>query len=1135
VTPDGYHYIEAWAWHGQQKCWLIEVTPEADMALTNLTFTALMHRTNGVSSYRIDHYVEDALKATILDQTYWVAPPGVLDPTEWYTRSHSWAPDEVVLEAGKVNQIRIYGLGSSNFGARWRISELTLWQAAMSDDGVLEVTDAEFTSGSFKLTGNAWDPDSGIASVTNATANKRPMFSLNAPDGGVLVTNQLFTFTDEVTDGGATTQEEGAFECLLPTPVYTNVMLGGYTGEAHVWDYDDDRTDDDLRLRGDLAMYVVDNDHGEPTTVGTVKVNGNEVPGTAPDRLSVDWTNQPEFIVSFDSVAVDQDPGATYSDKQRALTGIGEYRVATNANINSLSASNRATLGKPYPVATTNGALANYGFEMGATTAEAWTFAGDAAIQWLRLSSALVKEGTNSLKLSNGGSAHQLIEFRNTEAIAPEVGVSGWYRSDTTEGSTFRIEAFATNDLTNAVASRDLSLPATGTNWTFFALDPAVAVGDGTVEVLRISLIDGGGNTTFWDDIRLSVDIGANTPSMRFTAGAENQGLNPQYLFAVDGDNNRSGDRLAGAASPFYIAYDVTPPTKVGNSVALQASTDSVDDPTTQFDLQWSTTGVGPDDETHANHPTGQAADRDLLSPWQTYKIYYNPFDPLEVPVSDPGPGNTNAYIFTNFIATGAYQAWSNKTWASDIADPGAPDYQPNYHALTNLNRNSIRLYDLDFDQDYAVVIVGVDKAGNEGPAGIFSWATNNTIKFALTRGWKLPKASALAAFPGAPSLSDTNRLSAMGVAWTAAGPTNEWGQYTMVTKDYDMIYWDSTGFRDSSNNVWQLVGTVNSNWYADDGGQARARGDIRFYRASYKDRWRKELQVGGQTVKQRPLASEEVYAMHNIVLSGGQNFVALHGVPYSNSFAAVFGDTNTFPGGTSASPGSGATVVEFYSPGTNALTSEQYWLNTAGEWWRAGGIEVTHTVLTNRNFFTRGFSIHLPNPLPEAYVTTNAFDSRMYRDEEQQRIPVPAMVWSPILQVPTNDFSQTIYTGETVGRVKTCVYNLTALRLPVAAHPSQMRLLECGFVRAANYADGDLIYTINTSTKDVLSGRGIWCDNNGVWRFADKNSGVVPGGYFKPNDVIIIVSRNKVGNGSWVWTYSPTNFYTLPTRWMGN
>ena len=205
------------------------------------------------------------------------------------------------------------------------------------------------------------------------------------------------------------------------------------------------------------------------------------------------------------------------------------------------------------------------------------------------------------------------------------------------------------------------------------------------------------------------------------------------------------------------------------------------------------------------------------------------------------------------------------------------------------------------------------------------------------------------------------------------------------------MIYWDSSSFRDSSNNVWQLVGTVNSNWYADDGGRARPR-CIRFYRASYKDRWRKELQIGGQTVKQRPLASEEVYAMHNIVLSGGQNFVALHGVPYSNSFAAVFGDTNTFPGGTSASPGSGATVVEFYSPGTNALTSEQYWLNTAGEWMRRA---------------VRGDTYHLAGPqLLHAWILHppaqsvaggvchhQCVDSRMYRDEAQQRIPVPAMI----------------------------------------------------------------------------------------------------------------------------------------------
>ncbi len=695
--------------------------------------------------------------------------------------------------------------------------------------------------------------------------------------------------------------------------------------------------------------------------------------------------------------------------------------MGTNASINSLTASNRATLGKPYPVATTDGALANYGFEM---PLQGWATDANCTYQSLAEDPDLVREGMYSLKQNSGGVASQVFKFRNTAGTAPKISVSGWYRS--APGATFRVEAFTTNDLVTPVATSNLNLASAGA-WSTFQY-PAEDLGNCQVEVIKVSLVNGAGGATYWDNIRFSVDIGDNKPSMRFLAGTENQGVsNPQYVYAVDADNNRLGDRLAGEAKPFYIAYDVTPPTQIRLlSAGTGATTETVDDPTTQFDLRWYTSYggqvVGPDDPGNANHPTKVTTDTDLLSPWMTYKIYFGTYNTLDVPEGDNPINETTGFVYTNYIVNNAYRTWPSITASSKIEDQSTT--LTNYSTLTNMTQTggnvySNRVYNLDFDQDYIVVVVGVDKAGNEGPAGIFSWATNNTIKFALTRGWKLPKASALAAFPGAPSLSDTNRLSAMGVAWTAAGPTNEWGQYTMVTKDYDMIYWDSSSFRDSSNNVWQLVGTVNSNWYADDGGQERARGNIRFYRASYRDRWRKELQVGGQTVKQRPLASEEVYAMHNIVLSGGQNFVALHGVPYSNSFAAVFGDTNTFPGGTSASPGSGATVVEFYSPGTNALTSEQYWLNTAGEWWRAGGIEVTHTVLTNRNFFTRGFSIHLPSPLPEAYVTTNAYDSRMYRDEAQQRIPVPAMYWSPILQVPTNNFSQTIYTGETIGRAR--------------------------------------------------------------------------------------------------------------------
>ena len=59
------------------------------------------------------------------------------------------------------------------------------------------------------------------------------MFSLNAPDGKI--PSPISSLPSPVKwSMAATTKEDGAFECLLPTPVYTNVMLGTHTGEAHV-------------------------------------------------------------------------------------------------------------------------------------------------------------------------------------------------------------------------------------------------------------------------------------------------------------------------------------------------------------------------------------------------------------------------------------------------------------------------------------------------------------------------------------------------------------------------------------------------------------------------------------------------------------------------------------------------------------------------------------------------------------------------------------------------------------------------------------------------------------------------------------------------------------------------------------
>ena len=180
-----------------------------------------------------------------------------------------------------------------------------------------------------------------------------------------------------------------------------------------------------------------------------------------------------------------------------------------------------------------------------------------------------------------------------------------------------------------------------------------------------------------------------------------------------------------------------------------------------------------------------------------------------------------------------------------------------------------------------------------------------------------------------------------------------------------------------------------------------------------------------------------------------------------------------------------------------------------------------------------RGFAIILP-PLSEAYQTRTA------TDVANTNSSIAAMMWHPVLKVPTNGpggsatFSHVISCGVSNWPNSTLVYNVVALNLPVAAHPSQMGLTNNpNTFRKGARGFGDEIYTLNTSTKGVLSGSTIYCDTGGTWRFA-SNNGTVPWGYFKPNDVIVIVSRNGGLNSTWTWTYSPTNFYRLPTRWMG-
>ncbi|HRX05514.1 MAG TPA: hypothetical protein P5306_00325 [Kiritimatiellia bacterium] len=891
----------------------------------------------------------------------------------------------------------------------------------------------------------------------------------------------------------------------------------GSDSQAHalsirLYDADDNRqTDQTQRDVGFGTLLLLDNDTVAPVPPTNVTVNG-EVFSGAMDRETAAWTNQPDFLVRFEP-SVDGEPAGTDLDK----SGIGEHRVATD------KADIGPDGGTPLAVPAEN-SLANYGFESGSTN---WTLTG------AEVSTEQAYEGTHSVKMT-GSTAVQTVSLFNTSNYTPQVTVVGVQYRGATDG-TLTVDGLDTNGV--LVPGETFNVVITGSAGEWVSDSSAATSLDSTVDQVRVTLNSGAG--TYWDDVRVQIELldgGSPVDEVTSLFTATEQGLVTNYLFAVDRDNNRAGDRKASSAPAdetipaFGTAYDITPPTPVPD---IEASTDEVGDPTTQFDILWDPAKVnyevGPDDPADDNHPTKQGTDRDILSPWRSYKIYYGTFDPVEVPPGDPGPGNGSAFIYTNFITNGAYLNWLSVSYTNDIADPSAGG--TNYLALTNSSQDRIRLFDLDFDQDYAVVVVGLDKAGNEGPADIYSWATNNTIRFAVTQGVLRARAQVEAAFPTNNNLRAGDK-GAAALYWIAAGPTNEQGGYTQVTKEYDLIRYDSATFNETATSVWSRVDTVQSNWFTDapglDSGLNPAnRGQMRFYRASYKDRWQRTNVVTG--LKQRPLASEEVYALHSLVISEGVNYVGLHGRPYTNTFAGVFGtDTNLWPAGPSAA--AGATRIEFFVPSTNPVASATYYFATDANWYQSGNPTPVTGVLQEPDFFSRGFSITLPTNLTgRGFATTNAWD-------EDKETNVAAMVWHPILQVPTNGvITHTVACGHhDYGSGEfSPAYTLVALNLPVSAHPSQFNF-PTNFYRGPKDI-ADRIYTWDTTNKAVRSDTYIYCNASNQWRFTSgAGTTPVPTNYFKPNDVIVIQSLNGGLGNTWEWSYHPSNFYNLPTRWMG-
>jgi hypothetical protein len=267
---------------------------------------------------------------------------------------------------------------------------------------------------------------------------------------------------------------------------------------------------------------------------------------------------------------------------------------------------------------------------------------------------------------------------------------------------------------------------------------------------------------------------------------------------------------------------------------------------------------------------------------------------------------------------------------------------------------------------------------------------------------------------------------------------------------------------------------------------------------------------------------------MNNVVLSEGWNYVSLQGVPWTNTFRGVFGaDTDMWPqGGRTPTDTNGAVIVQFYTPGTGEAKGDWYFF-AGGEWCDSTGNPVTDD-LQSDGFFARPFSL----TLPESNETT---DEAWWNDHGDYtnathgigtNHPVKAMLWHPVMQVPTN--APQASAQKVLSAAGT--YNLLSLNLPVAAHPRDLGL--DGMYASGDPSRADKLYVIDSATKEVRNGSMMYPDGTGKWRWV-KGQGEVVGAVIFPNDMLVILSSGNADD-DWEWSYTPSDFYTLPTRHMG-
>ena len=398
------------------------------------------------------------------------------------------------------------------------------------------------------------------------------------------------------------------------------------------------------------------------------------------------------------------------------------------------------------------------------------------------------------------------------------------------------------------------------------------------------------------------------------------QGVITGFVFAIDDDNDRPGDRAIGNLKPIVVRIDTNPPPPVTALRATDAAAGSLFgdiDESSEIKIEWSPGGA-----TAAQAAGWRQSDSEPLSPWDTYIVTY-----FEVADSN---GTAAAGSVTNVLAD------TNPAWSNVL----------NNWAFTNLV-----LSNLVFDTYYRIEIRGRDQAGN---IGLVTGVIGNTDRFMLTQ---------------AVVRADRD----VELFWT--GPASD-----DVSRDYDVIYVDSAlGFRNSLSNQWEFMKYTNRPKAFDTGSVGRLRpreltnGVYRFYRVARSERW-----LTNQPVR---TASAEVYVSKAITLHPGENWYSLFSHPDSAStngqeatVAQVFG-TNLLP--RAANFIDGATIISWFGNDADntafgSVVTASVWLGTSGWNWLVGGSGPAND---KRVPLGQGFLIELP---PSANSTSLVLVGRL-------------------------------------------------------------------------------------------------------------------------------------------------------------